>query len=126
MKLSLFFSFLLGLVIGAIIFLILVVIINKPVVCPPTTINFQVPTKTPIVNISPVSDKSDGYYMVGSEIATGNWRTEKGYPKCYWEVDDKNGKIVDNYMGNGGGVVFVKPENYQVKFQDCGTVKLLK
>ena len=72
------------------------------------------------------SDKTDGFYLVGSEIAPGNWRSDKGYSDCYWEITDANSNIIQNFFGDSGGVMHIPSSAYQVQLKDCGTFTFLK
>ena len=77
-----------------------------------TPTNTQDPTKT---------DKYDGFYLVGSEIAPGVWRSNGTQDDCYWEVSTSTGDIISNHFGMAGGTMYVPSSGFQVMLEDCGT-----
>lgn len=88
----------------------------------PTITNTPVPTNTP----KPTEDvtkqsRGDGFYLVGSEIAPGVWRSAAGFSSCYWSVTTSTGDIIDNHFGNSGGTMYVPATGFQVELDDCGT-----
>ena len=76
-----------------------------------TPTNTQDPTKT---------DKKDGFYLVGSEIAPGVWRSNGTQDDCYWEISTSTGDIIDNHFGMAGGTMYVPSSGFQVWVEDCG------
>ncbi len=68
------------------------------------------------------SDKPDGFYLVGTEIEPGVWKTEDGKSKCYWKITDIKGNIISNYLGAGGGTIFIDENAYQIETINCGTI----
>jgi hypothetical protein len=70
--------------------------------------------------------RNDGYYLVGSEIAPGNWRSTGTSDNCYWELDDENGNIIANDFGMAGGVIHIPSDAYQLQVKDCGDIVFLK
>lgn len=80
------------------------------------------PKFTPTAALDPLfQPKGDGFYLVGVDIAPGIWRSNGTGTKCYWEVTEKNGDILDNDFGMAGGTAYISPDAFQVKFEDCGT-----
>jgi hypothetical protein len=65
--------------------------------------------------------KGDGFYTVGLEIAPGRWESTGSGSGCYWARLDGNQNILDNHFGNAGGSVTVRPTDYEIEFNDCGT-----
>jgi hypothetical protein len=90
------------------------------------------PTYTPVViyvMVTPTTDesilkseKTDGFYLVGPEIEAGVWRTEEGRSKCYWKITDIKGNIISNYLGAGGGTIFIDENAYQIEILNCGKI----
>jgi len=76
------------------------------------------PTNTPDVT---KMDKTDGFYLVGSEIAPGIWRSNGTQDDCYWEISTATGDIISNHFGMAGGTMFVPSSGFQVMLEDCGT-----
>ena len=77
------------------------------------------PTSTPI----PVQqlDKKPGTYLIGSEIAPGNWRSMGSGDGCYWKVSDNRGEIVNNYFGAAGTIMYIPASGYVVQMESaCG------
>lgn len=74
------------------------------------------PTKTPIPSptVEPINtkDKTEGVYLVGEEVAPGNWRASGD---CYAVTQDKNGDQLDMTTGNRS-IIMVPPTAYSVKF----------
>lgn len=66
------------------------------------------------------SDKPDGFYLVDTEIEPGVWKTEEGKSKCYWKITDFKGNIISNYLGAGGGTIFIDENAYQIEILNCG------
>jgi len=83
----------------------------------------QVPTRTqiPTATLSPLKKpKSDGFYLVGVDIAPGVWRSTPGHDGCYWETSTKTGSIINNHFGMSGGTCYIPSSAYMVMFADCG------
>jgi hypothetical protein len=65
--------------------------------------------------------KPYGFYLVGSEIASGNWRNNGNSDSCYWEITDSKGEIIDNFIGMTGGTMYIPPTAFQVQLEkECG------
>lgn len=81
---------------------------------------------TNFVNSEPARDvtktgKSYGFYLVGSEIAPGNWRNSGNSDGCYWAITDSKGEIIENFIGMTGGTMYVPTSAYQVQLEkECG------
>jgi len=94
------------------------------------------PTYTPIIRIVQVTptidssilkaDKTDGFYLIGPEIAPGVWRTEPNKTKCYWKITGVKGEIISNYLGSGGGTIYIPKDAYQIEIQNCGKVTFVQ
>lgn len=95
---------------------------------PPTfTPRIQTILVTPTTDESILkADKTDGFYLIGPEIAPGVWRTEKDHSKCYWKISDIKGSIVSNYLGMGGGTIYIPEDAYQIEIQNCGNVTFVQ
>jgi hypothetical protein len=93
-------------------------------------------TYTPIIRIVQVTptidssilkaDKTDGFYLIGPEIAPGVWRTEPNKTKCYWKITGVKGEIISNYLGSGGGTIYIPKDAYQIEIQNCGKVTFVQ
>ena len=94
------------------------------------------PTYTPVIRIVQVTptvdssilkaDKTDGFYLIGPEIAPGIWRTEPNKTKCYWKITGVKGEIISNYLGSGGGTIYIPKDAYQIEIQNCGKVTFVQ
>jgi len=75
------------------------------------------PTQPPLT-----ADHNPGIYLVNVDIAPGVWRnngTEKG---CYWEITDRQGKIIQNFFGQAGGTIYIPQNAFQITLEErCGT-----
>ena len=69
--------------------------------------------------------KNDGFYTVGVEIVPGKWRSTGTGDNCYWARLDAQQNTLDNHFGNAGGTVTIRPDDYEVMFDDCGTWEYL-
>lgn len=85
-------------------------------------------TPTPTITLTPtptkdprVLPKSDGFYLVGTEIMPGVWRSTGSGDHCYWSVTSANGDIIDNHFGMSGGTAWIAEYGFQIEFSDCGT-----
>lgn len=89
----------------------------------PTPVASPTITSTPTATPDPLeADKEAGFYLVGTEIAPGVWRSNGAGDNCYWAVTTKTGDIIDNHFGKAGGTMYVPPNGFQVELKDnCGT-----
>ena len=83
-----------------------------------TPTNTATPTNTQDVT---KKNKTDGFYLVGSEIAPGVWRSSGSQDDCYWEITTSTGDIINNHFGMAGGTMYVPSSGFQVMLEDCGT-----
>jgi len=67
------------------------------------------------------SPKGDGFYLVGVEILPGKWHCTGTGDGCYWARRDSNQDLINNHFGYAGGTVSIRPTDYEVEFNDCGT-----
>ncbi len=80
------------------------------------------PTLPPTATQDPARrSRSDGFYLVGSEISPGLWRSQGIGDSCYWEITSKTGDIANNHYGMAGGTMYIRPTDFQVRLEDCGT-----
>jgi hypothetical protein len=100
------------------------------VVAPPTPTSTPASTATPDLAAATaeawsylIADKQDGYYTVGVEIAPGRWESQGNQDDCYWARYDQNQNVLDNHFGLAGGTVTIRPTDYEVQFDGCGTWK---
>jgi hypothetical protein len=62
-----------------------------------------------------------GVYLVNVDIGPGIWRNSSTRDDCYWQRSDKYGEIIDNYLGFGGGTIYIDPTDFSIEFdEDCG------
>lgn len=95
----------------------------------PTPTETPPPTATPNVALTATvaaygelaAPKSNGFFTVGSEILPGKWRSTGTGTGCYWARLDANQELLDNHFGHAGGTVTVRPDDFEVEFEDCGT-----
>ena len=84
------------------------------------------PSPTPTSTITPTPDqtkldKSPGFYLVGSEISPGVWRSLGTGDSCYWAITTRTGSIINNHFGMAGGTMFIPSTAFEVELtQDCG------
>lgn len=93
-----------------------------------------VPSQTPVPSSTPRPtatqdptrrSRSDGFYLVGSEISPGLWRSTGTGDSCYWETTSRTGDINNNHFGMAGGTMYVRPSDFQVRLEGCGTWQFL-
>ena len=79
-----------------------------------------VENEEPVLQANAADPKGNGFYTVGIEIAPGRWESTGDGDGCYWARLDGNQNVLDNYYGNAGGSVTIRPTDYEVTFSDCG------
>jgi hypothetical protein len=65
--------------------------------------------------------KGNGFYTVGVEILPGKWHSTGRGDSCYWARLDSAQNILGNHFGSAGGTVTIRPDDYEVEFDGCGT-----
>lgn len=80
-----------------------------------------VENEVPVLQGTAVDPKGDGFYTVGLEIAPGRWESTGTGDSCYWARLDGNQNLLDNHFGNAGGSITVRPTDYEIEFNECGT-----
>lgn len=75
----------------------------------------------PVLREDAAADKEDGFYTVGIEIAPGRWESTGSGDGCYWARLNPNQDLIDNHYGNAGGTIAVRPSDYEIQFDGCGT-----
>ena len=84
----------------------------------------ETPTKTATLTSTPdptKTDKRPGFYLVGSEIAPGVWRSLGDSNSCYWSITTQTGSIMSNHFGMAGGTMYIPTSAFQVELDaDCG------
>jgi len=80
-----------------------------------------VENEVPVLQDNSTEPKGNGFYTVGVEIAPGKWSSTGTGDGCYWARLDGNQNTLDNHFGNAGGSVTIRPTDYEVEFNDCGT-----
>lgn len=105
---------------------VIVVVTDTPLPFTPTSLPPTAVPATPEPTIPPLyTDKMDGFYLVGSEVGYGKWRTDRSADNCYWSITDTNGNIVSNDFGMGGSTFNVTPQGYQLELTNCGITTYL-
>jgi len=83
-------------------------------------------TDTPRPTRDPLRDsRSDGFYLIGKDIAPGVWQSNGTTGNCYWAVTTATGDILDNHFGQPGGTAYLPPDGFQVEFNGCGIWQFL-
>lgn len=96
---------------------------TKTVTAPPVTVTAPPPAPVTVTaeantpTTDPAGPKKDGSYLVGVEIATGNWKCEKPADMTFWTVHDKSNDIVDNGFSS---VATITDEGFSAEFSRCG------
>lgn len=88
--------------------------------CPRWTVAYVAPAPP-----AAATDFYDGTYRVAStgdnNIQPGTYAAKTGGDGCYWERNDANGNILDNYFGNGLRVqVTIYSSDYSFNSNGCG------
>lgn len=65
-------------------------------------------------------NKSNGFFLVGEDIAPGVWRSTGTGDDCYWSITARDGDIIQNHFGLAGGTAYIPASAFQVEFEDCG------
>ncbi len=86
----------------------------------PQPTNTLEPTVTPVPE-TPDSPKSDGFYIVGEDIASGKWESTGTGTDCYWERLDAAQETLGNHFGLAGGTITILETDHEVQFKNCGT-----
>lgn len=80
-----------------------------------------VENEVPVLADNAAEPKGDGFYTVGVEIAPGRWESTGTGDGCYWARLDGNQNILDNHFGSAGGSITIRPNDYEIEFNGCGT-----
>ncbi|MBN1248712.1 MAG: hypothetical protein JXC32_13720 [Anaerolineae bacterium] len=94
----------------------------------PTPTNTPIPTATPDLSLTATAEalgamaapKTDGFYLVGVDIAPGKWESTGSGDDCYWVRYDDEQNIQNNHYGLAGGTITIRPTDYEVSFEGCG------
>jgi hypothetical protein len=79
-------------------------------------------TLTPTTTNNPLTlPHEDGYYLVGIEISAGIWRNNSTDLHCNWQTTSRNGTIIYEYFGAGGGTADISPTSFAFQSKRCGT-----
>lgn len=79
------------------------------------------PANLPVLPIEQqTAPKKDGFYVVGSDIAPGLWRSTGTGAKCYWERQNVTQDIIDNDYGFAGGAAMIQPTDFVFYAKGCG------
>ena len=92
-------------------------ITETPTITPSPT-NTSTPSPTPDIT---KTDKSPGFYLVGTDISPGVWRSLGTDDNCYWAITTKTDSIINNHYGMAGGTMYIPSHGFQVELtQGCG------
>lgn len=84
----------------------------------PSPTNTSTPTLTPDIT---KTDKSPGFYLVGTDISPGVWRSLGTGDSCYWAITTRTGSIINNHFGMAGGTMYIPSSAFEVELgQGCG------
>jgi hypothetical protein len=79
------------------------------------------PLFSPTYTVEPaMAPHGDGYYLVGTEIAVGVWRSMGDTSNCYWETTSRAGNILNYHFGSSGGTMYVAANAFMVRLRSCG------
>ena len=84
----------------------------KPTNVPTATVPAITATPEPTVNPDLTSDKKEGVYLIGSEVAPGQWR---GSGDCGIQIYDKTGMLLDA-VTQKRSILNVPATAYRVEF----------
>lgn len=88
---------------------------NSPI--PPLPLIPTAPLVAPVpTDDQTQAEKSNGTWLVGSEIAVGKW-VSRGYANCIGFLLDKDGNSIDVQMG-AEAILFVTSKGYSVSFNN--------
>ncbi|KAA3648318.1 MAG: hypothetical protein DWQ07_04815 [Chloroflexi bacterium] len=88
---------------------------------PPTPEDTATPGDTATPEPDPTGVKGDGVFMVGFDIALGEWRSEDGAGlSCYWVRRKYDGVILGSYFGQQGTTMRIEDVDYEVEMEGCG------
>jgi hypothetical protein len=88
--------------------------------------NTPAPTNTPVQTVDLLlTDKRDGFYLVGVKIAPGVWKSTGTGDDCYWAIYERDDDIINNHFGLSGGTMYIPTDAFQVRMEDCGTWEYL-
>jgi hypothetical protein len=87
------------------------------------------PPASPVVAVAAIGKpeplSADGIYMVGTDIASGTYRTKSAPSLCYWArlsgTSGSLGDIIANDFGGGWQVVTIAPSDKAFETEGCGT-----
>jgi hypothetical protein len=71
------------------------------------------------------SAKTDGFYVVGLDIAPGVWKSGGQSAQCYWARQNVTQDLIDNDLGFAGGVVTIRPDDFEFYTRGCGAWTML-
>jgi len=68
------------------------------------------------------ASRGDGIYLVGVDIALGEWQSTPGPGEsCFWFRRKASGVILGSYYGAPGSAMRIQPVDYEVEMTGCGT-----
>lgn len=76
----------------------------------------------PVLQPDGYSPRGDGFYRVGQEIGSGNWRTTGSGGSCYWARLNAFQEIIDNSFGQTWDKIYIAPTDFEVYVSRCGDI----
>lgn len=70
--------------------------VNVTVTPPPVTVAVTVTPAVAAANADPAGPKANGNYLVGKNIAPGNWQCSSGDDSTFWRISDQSAKTINN------------------------------
>lgn len=65
-------------------------------------------------------NKTDGFYVVGVDIAPGNWQAIDSFSDCYHARRSDDQSVIDERWGDGTGFISVAATDYEIELDKCG------
>ncbi len=85
--------------------------------------NFRyVDGQPPVLQPDGYSPRGDGFYRVGQEIGSGNWRTTGSGGGCYWARLNAFQEIIDNSYGQNWEKIYIAPTDFELYVSGCGDI----
>lgn len=85
---------------------------------PPAPITVTAQPAAPAVGKGPEDPKKDGTYLVGAQIAGGNWQCDNPSSLPYWSVSSETNELLDNGIESIATIV----QGYKAELDGCNSV----
>jgi uncharacterized protein YgiM (DUF1202 family) len=83
---------------------------------------YYVDGQPPVLQPDGYSPHGDGFYRVGQEIGSGNWRTTGSGNGCYWARLNAFQEIIENSFGGTWEKIYVAPTDFELYVSGCGDI----